>query len=535
MALPSSGYDIATISNPTSALTDFSLIVDLSNMTASWWAAVDTTDGTRGRASKADGVTELACDWIDFDSTAETGILRVLYSGTLASSGTQQIRIYPPMAANPSYSATDTYGQYNAYGSNWAGYWPDAGITDRTGNQNNGTAQGGVVAGGATGILGSGTDFDGIDDYISIPDDDSLSLNTTNGNTWMAWFQPPATITDNRALFAKYFRTSPFDGEWYLSTNATNEIGGSDSGSMLMLLDDGALNRYRGETNTALSGAQQNHIAWTWDGTLSSASGMFASLDGSGVSISELESNFDATANRSAITTIGAGLIGTTFSSYTDGIISEVQFHSVNRSAEWITQEYSQTYDNATFWGTWTWVSSGGNTYSVECSDGINLSDSISSSSIISAILSDGMTASDSPTSSINMNVSLSDSVAINDAVSTFSQIHAIMSELATFADSATTEKPAIDVLCSDSIRITDSTESSIVMQVVCPDGIVLSDFAQAVAIIASSCSDGASFTDTFIDSTFLPQGVVTITGYSAKLKITFNVVAKPAITGGNA
>lgn len=236
------------------------------------------------------------------------------------------------------------------------------------------------------------------------------------------------------------------------------------------------------------------------------------------------------------------GRFGTT---YYNGGIQDVTFYTSVPSDELRTHEYAQTSDNAAFWGTWAWESAGGNTYSVECSDGINLTDSISSSSIISAILSDGMIASDSPASSISMNISISDSVALNDAVSTFSQIQAIMSELATFTDSATTEKPPIEVLCSDSITLTDSTESSIIMQVVCPEGIVLSDFAQAVAIIASSCSDGVTLTDVFIDSTFLPQGIVTITGYSAKLKITFNVVSKlnityeeigkPTIIGGNA
>ena len=64
MAIPSSGYGIATISNPDSALTDFTLMIDLSRMSASWWADAEDTDATRGRASKNDGTTELATDWI---------------------------------------------------------------------------------------------------------------------------------------------------------------------------------------------------------------------------------------------------------------------------------------------------------------------------------------------------------------------------------------------------------------------------------------------------------------------------------------
>src|SRR6056297_96504 len=96
----SGDYATATVTNPSSALTDFTLIIDLSTLPQDWWDAVTSSDGTKGRASKGDGTTELACDWIDFDDTAETGLLRVLWSGTLASTGTQEVRIYPPLSGN---------------------------------------------------------------------------------------------------------------------------------------------------------------------------------------------------------------------------------------------------------------------------------------------------------------------------------------------------------------------------------------------------------------------------------------------------
>jgi hypothetical protein len=111
----SGSFAVATISNPASAQTDFSLLVDLSTMPAEWWASVDTADGTKGRAAKDDGATELATDWIDFDSGAETGLVRVKWTGTLASSGVQKVRIYSPRASRSSYGATDTYGSDNAY------------------------------------------------------------------------------------------------------------------------------------------------------------------------------------------------------------------------------------------------------------------------------------------------------------------------------------------------------------------------------------------------------------------------------------
>src|SRR6056297_1214654 len=131
-------HALATVTNPTSALTDFTLIVDLSTMPASWWSAVSTSDGTRGRVYKGDGTTRLACDWIDFDDTAETGLLRVLWSGTLASTGTQELWIEPPVSGNDAVAADNTYGSDNAYDDDWEGYWPDGGGSDRTENNNDG-------------------------------------------------------------------------------------------------------------------------------------------------------------------------------------------------------------------------------------------------------------------------------------------------------------------------------------------------------------------------------------------------------------
>jgi len=190
MALPSTTYDTATLVNPTSSLTDFTLIVDLSRMSAAWWAAVDTSDGTKGRAAKDLGPTELACDWIDFDDSAETGLLRVKWSGTLSDTGTQTLRIYPPVAANASVAASDTYGSDNAYDSDWAAYWPLHDEVDRTANGYDLTAQGGVTVGGATGKLGAATDFDGSDDNLK--NTTAAPVPMDSACTIMAWVEPDA-------------------------------------------------------------------------------------------------------------------------------------------------------------------------------------------------------------------------------------------------------------------------------------------------------------------------------------------------------
>ena len=320
MALPSSTYDTATLVNPTSSLTDFTLIVDLSRMSAAWWAAVDTSDGTKGRAAKDSGPTELACDWIDFDDANETGLLRVKWSGTLASSGTQTLRVYPPMAANASVAASDTYGSDNAYDADWLGYWPLHDANDRTANGNHLTANGGVTAGGATGKIGRATDFDGSDDYFS-----RTNLTVALGQSFSLWHEQwqagspfHNSVTANVTCVG--LRT-PAIGRWDCTWEISN-VG---------------YPRYKtgGPTGDA-------HV--------------FATASTGGVTTLHINGNIESTAASGfgQSGTSGEMNIGSTSNGKWLGWINEVQYHDVERTSEWAAYEYDQTNDQATFWGTWT-------------------------------------------------------------------------------------------------------------------------------------------------------------------------------------
>jgi hypothetical protein len=329
MALPSSTYDTATLVNPGSSLTDFTLIVDLSRMSAAWWSAVDTTDGTKGRAAKDSGPTELACDWIDFDDSAETGLLRVKWSGTLASSGTQTLRIYPPQSGNASVAASDTYGSDNAYDSDWAAYWPLHDANDRTSNGYDLTASGGVTVGGATGKLGAATDFDGSDDRLDytagapVDSDDSL---------FIAWANPDAT--NQRALIYQ-------DDT---GTNGTIYRRLMHSSFMLGNVNDGA-----GSSTTT----------WNFNVGVSASTWYMAAYQmNTSTSRYVFANDNQGGHDTTSVTVTGTDRIGIGGAiwggSYFDGQMQHVQVHASARSADWIEYEYDQTNDQATFWGTWT-------------------------------------------------------------------------------------------------------------------------------------------------------------------------------------
>jgi hypothetical protein len=330
MALPSTTYDIATVSNPSSTLTDFSLIVDLSTMSSAWWSAVDTSDGTKGRASKGDGVTELACDWIDFDDTAETGLLRVLWSGTLASTGTQQVRIYPPQAANASYVATDTYGQYNAYDSNIKFYSPLGGGTDRTLNGLSGSSGNGVVEGGNSSLIGESTYYDGTQ-YFDFGD----VVDTTE----------PITI---RTLIY-YDGSLPVGGIISKRGSAGYQYDlRFSSGNLNFLPTAGGSKTYG-----AITGNSWHFVAITLD-----ASGNLTFfVDGDTSSFSGISLSTRAVSLYLGSENSGYG--------WMRGFINQANIDSTNRSIDYLSQEMGQVVDNSTFWGTWTNVPVGGTEYTL--------------------------------------------------------------------------------------------------------------------------------------------------------------------------
>lgn len=334
MSLPATNYATATLVNPTAALTDFTLLVDLSRMPAEWWAAVDTTDGTRGRAAKGDG-TELAVDWIDFDSVNETGWARVKWSGTLATTGAQVLRVYPPKAANAAVAAGGTFGRHAAYDASVRGYWPDAGPTDRTSNALNGTASG-ITAGAQTGKVGSATAYS-VAASSQVDFGASNSLTNVSGLTEFgvrAWFRDSSatggnsgferTILSNHAFSAYAFRA-------WRNREGTLRFDLFNNG--VVLSTSGAVNdgtwkhAWFQKTPTALeiyrNGVLLNSLAYT--------DPMPAGLS-----------------NRMHIGRVQQGTLRW------DGDLDEVSFEVASRSAAWIAQEFEQSDDQATFWGVWS-------------------------------------------------------------------------------------------------------------------------------------------------------------------------------------
>lgn len=335
MTLPASTYDVATATVPAGNVTDFSLLVDLSRMSAAWWSAVDTTEGRKGRAAKDDG-TELAVDFIAFDSVNETGIARVLWSGTIGTKTSVSLRIYPPMAANSTVIRSSTYGAYNAYNADWGGYWPlqdDA--TDRCAPRNDLTVSVGMGIGDATGKFGSATNFnEASTEYLEAPDDAAFDTND-DAITLMAWGK-----SSNRGTWQGLLgRQGSSTGHYAMLA----QRGTSDDMSIRNLPAGGATVEARG-------GIFDDGVWQHWAGTVDEGDGE-VELFNNAVSIATRTGTVTL-GDQSGEVRIGNSMISP--SNYWDGDIQDCQYHCTHRDDNWIGYEYDQSNDQASFWGTWT-------------------------------------------------------------------------------------------------------------------------------------------------------------------------------------
>jgi hypothetical protein len=335
MSLPETGYDLATVTNPSSALTDFVLLVDLSLMSATFKSNWNTDDNGYGRAAIDGGPTELACDWIDLDYSAGTGLLRVKWTGTLASSGTQKLRIYPPNTGNAQYAHDDTYGSDNAYPDNCTGYYPDAGETDRTSNGNNGSSFGSPSIGGIAGMIGYATEFNG-SQYITLPS----SLKNINAGSILAIFKC-YSLTSNKG-FAVTMRTTSTDDRVYLRVyEVSDDFGMGFSDTALVITNN----------NNVENDGNFHTASIKWDDAGGGNSNIEAYLDGSSIGSDTV---VDLAAG-TAIVNIGTTINNVTYGFI--GILQHVQFWDIALNSDWISEENDQCADQSTFWGTWEWQS----------------------------------------------------------------------------------------------------------------------------------------------------------------------------------
>jgi len=186
---------------------DFSLSSDLSQFPL----LIRLTDGSNGLFGKAQ------TDGDDILFTASDGTTKIPHEIEVYddSGGSEELRAWVKVPAFSSSSDTVIYIYYGnasassqqtptgVWDSNFKGVWhmnndpsgtaPQ--ILDSTTNSNDGTSNGSMTSGDlVTGKIGECLDFDGSDDWISVPDDPSLDADLNSGFTLSFWYNKTSQV-----------------------------------------------------------------------------------------------------------------------------------------------------------------------------------------------------------------------------------------------------------------------------------------------------------------------------------------------------
>ena len=486
MTIPSAGYDSATITNPSAALTDFSLLVDLSTMSVDWWADVNTSDGTRGRVSTSGG-TELAVDWIDFDDSAETGFARVLWTGTLASSGTQILRIYSPNTRSAAVAAADTYGSDNAYKTTLEAYYPlDGGSSaDRTVNSLDLTDFNTPTTGVASQV-GEGFNFNGSNQYSEIAASPVSALPITLSG----WFKNDIGSSGSRCLF--FYGDSSSSASWF-----SLEYNGSD----IQSYGRGTYAPTYTSSGTDYADGNWHHIVgicfYTDRGNVS------LYIDGSYVGGGAFSGSDIAIENFDTVSIARRGDLSP--GQYFDGTEDDLQIHSEILSAEWIAEEYAQGDNQSTFWGTWAWTAVGG-VLAGTVAESLLMSGSATKKAIFSATsiesfgvadvggnlatlvgtISDALNLTSATVNVKNTSGAVTESLIFTDAVTVSAILAGILSETINLATSTTpTAKLTTNIL--EALNISDSSSLGAAIVAAVLEALNLTSVVSALATLRSS------------------------------------------------
>ena len=339
MAFPTgyTAYQDITIDNTKVAadLTDYTLLVDLADLVKAGADVFDTcrTDGGDLRATKSDGTTELPIEVVAIDTTAKTGEVHIKITGTTSSSTDTVIRLY--------YNGTDTAVAVGAtYGRNavWGNYEIvhhlneyESTITNSTGNTGgtpfnlgSGDEVAGKIAGGLS-LLNN-------DDYISTPSDslNSFTLQLIFKKDGSSGVVQDGLIERTTGIGAySKLQLIRLRSDGTVALQSRNGINAQEIEflSTSTVVD----NNWRFIHATLESGAQKIFIDGAQDAS-----------DTKTQSANSLSTNF---------------FINSTYDStarFPKAMYDEVRVRSSSLSANWITTEYNNQNDEATFWGTWT-------------------------------------------------------------------------------------------------------------------------------------------------------------------------------------
>jgi hypothetical protein len=318
--------------------TQFPVYLDLADLPSSFFSTVQA-DGEDIRITNSDGQTRLPFELVSIDTTLERGELH-FRADNLTDAQDNIFYIYysnsnarmPNGASELGAQAVWSNGYVAVYHMQEDPSPTGALIKDSTSYRNHGIPQGSMTAADlVNGAMGLALQFDGANDYILIPDDDSLSVGdgtTDQGLTLSSWFN--RTGGTNAGIISK--ATSAAIGEYYILSNP----------SLYGRVVDNSASAYLGQAIGGVGGLQSVNVTYNASGV---STGISIYRNGLPLSTSDSSSgSYTVMENTSQDLYLGRR----TF--YFDGLIDEARIARKARSAEWIWTEFNNQNTPNTFY-----------------------------------------------------------------------------------------------------------------------------------------------------------------------------------------
>lgn len=311
-------------------LTNFPIYVDLSLLPAGFHTNVNQTDGRDIRVTTADEVTEVPREVVFYNSSLDKGELH--FKGDVLNSTDVDFYIYYGNAAASEPAASDTYGKYNVWDSNYkvvyhmqedpSGSSPQ--VKDSTSNQNHLVMSGSMPSGALVDVkLGKGINFDGSNDVLT--SQNNLGISGSSARTVSLWHKPTSS---NKNILG-----------WGINSTGSHWD--------MLFYSNTIWCHWNGVNNDNLAGAP---VA-----TINTLFHTYTTFSGGapGNVISYVNTTAGSTKSTSGVnTTNGVLRVGAGTYTPTDriaGWIDELRISSIVRSTTWMSTEYKNQNNNSTF------------------------------------------------------------------------------------------------------------------------------------------------------------------------------------------
>ena len=239
------------------------------------------------------------------------------------------------------YATTATYGAENVWTNGYAAVYhmqeTSGSIIDSTGNGHDGTGVS-TMPNAIAGKVGGAQDFNG-SSYIDTNDDFADGASELTLSCWVK----PDNFNLFNAMIMKHHGGTPRAWGFQLQTDGQIRFQLFYSNGSNSSLDSGS--------GFKAIAASWNYVTGTYDDAANSRA----------VYLNGTQANTDSPTlgmqNDSSNVTLGAYENG---ANKLNGQMDEVRIATAERTSNWITTEYNNQNDEATFWGTWTDAGGGG-------------------------------------------------------------------------------------------------------------------------------------------------------------------------------